>query len=234
MSTPTQDRDIFSQAHPWTKALVITGIAIALLNMCFVWAMIFNQSKNADTLFEKHTQPTKAQEEKHGLKSKTEEDSAASSAASIVIDNSDLFYKKMVDEISIQNAIRIKQETVVLGFCYSLIAIGFSLFVMGIQGAITVSGGTESFGTVAIKASSPGLACILFASAIVAIGQVDLDGSSESAERDDEKINMAEREAEIKERLIHEETQARLEIIRAETRSEIELIEARAENRGGE
>lgn len=42
-----------------------------------------------------------------------------------------------------------------LGFCFALIAIGFSLFVMGIEGMADMTGSARELGSVSLKVTSP-------------------------------------------------------------------------------
>jgi len=63
-----------------------------------------------------------------------------------------------------------RKNIFLLGFCFALIAIGFSLFVMGIEGVADVGGSAKEIGALSLKVSSPGLFCILLAAILVALG----------------------------------------------------------------
>jgi hypothetical protein len=56
---------------------------------------------------------------------------------------------------------------VAIGCSFTMMAIGFSLFVMGIQSAYAFKAGSDGNGTVALQATAPGLLCFVLATAIV-------------------------------------------------------------------
>lgn len=51
----------------------------------------------------------------------------------------------------------------VVGFALTVLNIGFALFVMGIDAAVSISGEAGDMGGVALKTTSPGVVCIVFA-----------------------------------------------------------------------
>lgn len=67
---------------------------------------------------------------------------------------------------SIANKQTIMMVAVAAGF--GLLALGFSLFVMGMRGAMHLAGGNEQLGQVMLRSTSPGLVCFLLGAALIA------------------------------------------------------------------
>jgi len=57
---------------------------------------------------------------------------------------------------------------VVLAFAFTMVALGFALFVMGVESAFEFQGGQSDFGSVAIRATAPGLICFVLATILLA------------------------------------------------------------------
>jgi hypothetical protein len=131
-----------------------------------------------------------------------------------------------------------RQTTLLLGFCFALISIGFSLFVMGIEGASAANANARDFGSLAIKVSSPGLFCILLASILIALNLVDWTGASGAhpveSKADairaewDGKEQVLRAEADTKERIIQADSMAKESYARTETDNKVQIIEAEA------
>jgi hypothetical protein len=124
-----------------------------------------------------------------------------------------------------------------LGFCFALIAIGFSLFVMGIEGIADMTGSARELGSVSLKVTSPGIFCILLASFLVALSinggwsapsvtETKADVVRAEAQG---KESIAKAEGDAKEQVIRAEAEVRERVIEAETRAKKELIEAEVE-----
>ena len=56
-----------------------------------------------------------------------------------------------------------------LAFSFALIAVGFSLFVMGIESAVQLKGEHKDFGGLALKTTSPGVVCFVLAAILISI-----------------------------------------------------------------
>jgi hypothetical protein len=140
--------------------LVLCGVAIALLNMGIAWYVIW--SSNAFVMT--------------GLVTK-DNVSATSQAVSMITDaTSDqlIVLNKLVEADVNHRLIANKQALIIAAMAasFSLVAVGFALFVMGVEAAYTISGKNPT-GSIVFQASSPGLICFLFAALIIcfSVGQ---------------------------------------------------------------
>src|SRR5262245_38891355 len=146
----------------WPRALTVLGVAIALLNMGLAWLVIFQAPKIAVGGNAGGRVPGAALFRAAGgsttQKAATPEES--SNAVMEVISESirsDTF-----------RAAREHHETVmILAFSFALLAIGFALFVMGVEGALKIVGERPDIGKIAIWLASPGLLCVVAAAAII-------------------------------------------------------------------
>jgi hypothetical protein len=218
-----------SRRTSWSRGLVVTGIVIAVLNMALAWIMLFLgpsfQSGTLSTtspLAPDVAQSSRVESDaKPPLPSNTAprvpriEDSTNSSNAMMA----NLFevYQKMSQSEE-------RQTTLLLGFCFALMSIGFSLFVMGIEGAADFKGDAKEFGSLAIKVSSPGILCIFFSSLLIALG---IGGLSRSPPiQPESKADAVRAEFEGKEQVLRAEAQAKGDHMRAEADAKERLIEA--------
>jgi hypothetical protein len=214
----------------WSKGLIISGIVIAILNMALAWVMMFSGAEVPAA---------------ESLSNAAESALHASEATSTPADKthpgrSDYFQRKNPKEANafVDRLMRLMQTQLasenrrtitVLGFCFALISIGFSLFVMGIEGAISMKGTAGDFGALLVKTSSPGLFCILMATLLVAIAY-----RTKAPEVEPEPLSRADilnAEAEAKERIIEAETLSRERIIEANTQAKERLFEAESSAR---
>lgn len=145
-----------NKVSPWAKLLFILGIVIFLANMTIAWALTIR----ANTLI---SQP---------LVSDGGGDQTVVKALSLLPKadaNTHIFAQQLIGLDATLRTISNRHILMVIAMAsaFSLIAVGFSLFVMGIESAFTISSGKENTGTVAMKATAPGLACFLFATLIV-------------------------------------------------------------------
>jgi hypothetical protein len=141
--------------RPSSIVLVIIGVIICLLNMGAAWTIIWSSDKSV----------------MQGLVSK--EDSATKKALDLAGDSSGeklIFLDRIVQNDLNHRNIANKQIAVIVAMAasFSLIAIGFALFVMGVEAAYTISGKSLT-GSLVIGATSLGLVCFLLAAIVIGI-----------------------------------------------------------------
>jgi hypothetical protein len=134
--------------------LVLCGVAIAVLNMTIAWFVIVSSNRFVMT----------------GLVT-NDSVSVTSRALSMITDakpNQLMIINQLIEADINHRLITNKQAIVIVSMAasFSLVAIGFALFVMGVEAAYTISGNNPT-GSIVIQASSPGLACFLFAAVII-------------------------------------------------------------------
>lgn len=206
----------------WTRGLIITGIVIAVLNMTLAWLMMFSQPH----LKVEQAVDFLASQSKTDLsitESDTNETIRPDTSTRIPrpVDKTDSwnrFFSKLLEMAQEAKQSEERQTILLLGFCFALISIGFSLFVMGVEGVAGLKGDIKEFGTLAIKVSSPGLFCIFLASTLIGLGLI-----FKSTENDADLIRA---EYEGKENILWAEANTKEQIIEAKTRSKLDLIEA--------
>ena len=130
--------------------LVLCGVGICLLNMALAWILIISSNKFVMT----------------GLVT-DRSSSATSMAIKLAPDaNADklVFLDRLIESDVDHRTVANKQTVVIVALAasFSLIAIGFALFVMGVEAAYTISGSNPT-GRLVIQASSPGLVCFILA-----------------------------------------------------------------------
>ena len=221
----------------WSKSLIVTGITIAVLNMVLAWTLMFlGPSPQSYSHAAKAMQSQAAAEASTVPGHPTRGNAAAGIARNDeTADWSGSFPARLFEMYQGMAQSEERQATLLLGFCFALISIGFSLFVMGIEGASAFRGSAAEFGSLAIKVSSPGLFCILLASLLIALNLVKWTGASDAQPfeskadairaESDGKEQVLRAEAEVKERIIQAETQARKNVIEAETLAKERLLE---------
>lgn len=137
--------------------LVIIGVGICLLNMGAAWFLIRSSNKFVMT----------------GLIG----DSKSSSATNEVLNQARtatweklIFLDRIVEYDVNHRNIANKQTIVIVAMAasFSFVAIGFALFVMGVEAAYTISGNSPKESLV-IQATSPGLVCFLLAAIVVCV-----------------------------------------------------------------
>lgn len=178
----------------WSRILIILGVIIACVNMSLAWVIMFRPPEIVPSGQIERTLPAESKQQP-----------AADDFVSMI---------ELIARMSAPGSARTYHVTVlVLAFSFALLAIGFSLFVMGVEGALHVSGSSTEIGSVAVKMTSPGLACILTAAAI--IGLTLFFGSDfETAEK--ARARGVEAEAKAKETLLRAEAAAKETLLRAE------------------
>jgi hypothetical protein len=205
----------------WSRGLIVTGIVIAVLNMALAWVMLFLGPS--------------AQSATRGAAARPAADVAASSAA----DASSVTMTRMFEVYQSMSQSEERQTTLLLGFCFALMSIGFSLFVMGIEGAADFKGDAKEFGSLAVKVSSPGILCIFFSALLIALGIGGLsrpapiqpaESKAEAVRAEFEgKEQVVRAEADAREAQVRAETDAKERLIDAETRAKKDLIDAELE-----
>ena len=128
----------------WSRMLVATGVAIACVNMSLAWTMMFQRPcENISTRIEKPTEEAKRP--------------AVAARRPPLSDDANMIMERMFRTLE-QNSARSHSVTIlVLAFSFALLAIGFSLFVMGVEGALHFGVSADDLGSLAIKMASPGL-----------------------------------------------------------------------------
>jgi hypothetical protein len=134
--------------------LVVFGVIICLLNMACAWVLIVSSNRFVMTGLVSD-----------GASSATSEALKLAAAA-----NPDrlIFLDRIVENDVNHRNIANKQTIVIVAMAasFSLVAIGFALFVMGVEAAYTISGNSPTASLV-IQASSPGLACFILAVVVI-------------------------------------------------------------------
>jgi len=214
------DKDMDRQSLRWSRGLTVSGIVIAVLNMVFAWVMMFSSADGT---------PDRVAG-RDALASTIDNPKAAASAPSKLQYQDKGGINEMMDKFveyaRNESASENRRTTMLLGFCFALISIGFALFVMGIEGAIGMRGEAGDFGTLLVKTSSPGIFCILLASILVAISLASRSAQAPATTPDSTKEDILRTEADTKERVIQAETSAKESLIEAETSSKERIIRA--------
>ncbi|SAL04934.1 hypothetical protein AWB81_06947 [Caballeronia arationis] len=221
--------DVVKQQNTrWSRGLTVAGIVIAILNMALAWTMMFSGAdRPAADVASSHEAFKSAF---HGPASDSRTTNTPQSDTSVPSNVKDAelggMMDKLVQALQILSASEERRTTLILGFCFALISIGFSLFVMGIEGAIGLRGEARDFGSLLVKTSSPGLFCILLASLLVAVSLVSSSDKAPGAATEPTKADILRAEADAKERVIQAETSAKERLIDADTVAKERLIRA--------
>jgi len=169
--------------------LVVTGIVIAVANMVLAWTIMF-------------THPTvPSQSQAPGpAKQETAAGQADSSMQQVYQIFQPVFRQAELKQISEQNVLRLG-----IAFSFALLSVGFSLFVMGIEGALSVSGEVPDLAKLVIRTASPGVLCIVLATAVITtllvLTQVTFGDTKEAAQAE---LVRAEAEAKTQQTLAEE------------------------------
>jgi hypothetical protein len=229
--TAVADTVIEPRDKIWSRGLTITGIVIAILNMALAWTMMFaNSERTAATTEEAAARKTRAASQVMRLDSQP----AAKPQAATTIptksttdaaDSSATMMAAILGATELTTQSQERRSTVLLGFCFALIAIGFSLFVMGVEGAIGVRGEAKDFGTLLVKTSSPGLFCILLSAILVGMNMLPALSDSRAAPAES-KTDVVRAEGSAKSDAIREDAFAKEQVLRAEADAKERVIEA--------
>ena len=136
----------------WTQWMVIAGIVIACANMGLGWKIMAESRPSRLT--------------------KTTSDAATHAApvsAAEALPLAVRLHEANVDAVWRAATYQHAVTTVGLAFSFGLLAVGFALFVMGIESAFSVKGEYQELGTLALKATSPGVLCFILAALLIAI-----------------------------------------------------------------
>jgi len=220
----------------WSKGLTITGIVIAVLNMMLAWTIMFSGPTRHHQIGSRSSESSQSMRDRSTVDPSTKEKQLKESIMPPEIKPENLGYYQglladLFEGLRYFSEVEERSTTLILGFCFALISIGFSLFVMGIEGAISLKGDTKDFGSLLIKTSSPGLFCILLASILVCVSLV---GSSENNEvakvRADAraKQDILQAEARTKQDVLQAEVRAKQDVLQAEARAKQDVLQAEA------
>jgi hypothetical protein len=135
--------------------LVLLGVFICLLNMGAAWYLIISSNKFVVSPLVSG-RATSATSEALKLTAAADPDKL------IILDRivqSDVNHRNITNK---QTAVM-----VAMGASFCLIAIGFALFVMGVEAAYAISGDSPTTGRLVIQATSPGLLCFILAAVVV-------------------------------------------------------------------
>jgi hypothetical protein len=82
------------------------------------------------------------------------------------------FMSRIVESDVHLKAVANKQSLVMVAMAggFGLFALGFSLFIMGMRGAIELAGGKPDVGPIVLRSTSPGLVCFVLGAALIGYG----------------------------------------------------------------
>ena len=174
-SQPNQHTKMSERLHSpsrWVRTLVMTGIVIFIANFAIAWVFAFwSQYYVTHPLVERPlVKPGRDVPEAKGREGYL---FGATELAMEMIDganpNTCVFLNRAMESEVHLKYISNMQAIMIVGMAcgFGLIAVGFSLFVMGIQGAYEFRAGTGDDGTVILKATSPGHLCFLLAAVLI-------------------------------------------------------------------
>ncbi|MFT3961020.1 hypothetical protein [Propionivibrio sp.] len=222
----------------WSKGLIVTGITIAVLNMVLAWILMFLGPSPQSYGHAVQAMQSQATPEASTVPSRQTQGNATAGVArnDEMTDSSGAFVTRLFEIYQRMAQSEERQATLLLGFCFALISIGFSLFVMGIEGASAFRGSAAEFGSLAIKVSSPGLFCILLASLLIALNLVKWTSGASAQPfeskadairaESDGKEQVLRAEAEAKERIIQADALAKENYARIEAANKVQIIDA--------
>lgn len=211
-----------------SQALVVTGIAIAVANMVLAWVMIL-------------TRPTDV------VDANTHQQVAAVEGKAAQMDSTTAmtmeWMRPLVRSEQRRELVNSNILTLTVAFSFALMAIGFSLFVMGIDGALSFTTEVDKVGSLMLKTASPGVLCILLSALTLILllwfTQVTFGDTQEAAKADviraeaDARVRLIEAEAAAKQRQNMEVELARatheLEVQRMRFEQQLELERARSQ-----
>jgi hypothetical protein len=177
----------------FSRALVVTGILIAVANMALAWVMMF-------------TRPTDVADANSHLQQPVAEGKAAQADASSTLAIE--MMRPLVRTEQRRELVNSNILTLTVAFSFALMAIGFSLFVMGIEGALSFRGELAQLGSLVLKTASPGILCIVLSATTLMLllwfTQVTFGDTQEAA-----KAQVIRAEADAKTRLIDAEATAK-------------------------
>jgi hypothetical protein len=215
----------------WTRGLVVAGVAMAIANMLAAWIVLYGQPEVWRT-------PPTQQQKIAEIRQLQEAMSSSTVPRSDSDSNSNQFlegYMRLIalsaasndGELSSLDAGTI--AAIALGF--ALIAIGFSLFVMGLEGAMSLRVETADFGSLVMRSSSPGLACMAIAALLICVALIvqRMAVADPTLEARAETVR-SEGYAKESEILAQAElVRAQADAVRTRAEAEAELIRAKAE-----
>jgi hypothetical protein len=145
----------------WPRMLTVLGVGIALLNMGLAWLVIFQAPRAALGGDAGGRVPGAALFRAPG----------SSRQGPATPDETGNAMMEMIGESIRSDTFRAAREhhetVVILAFSFALLAIGFALFVMGVEGTIKIVGQRQDLGKIAVWMASPGLLCVVAAASII-------------------------------------------------------------------
>ncbi len=211
-----------------SQALVVTGIVIAVANMVLAWVMMFTRPTDVVDANAHQQQPVAES------KSTQMDDGIAMTME---------WMRPLVRSEQRRELVNSNILTLTVAFSFALMAIGFSLFVMGIDGALSFNGEIKQVGRLVLKTASPGMLCILLSALTLILllwfTQVTFGDTQEAAKAEviraeaEARVRLIEAEAGAKERQNSELESARVsreaEEQRVRFEQQLELERARAQ-----
>ena len=146
----------FRRTTWWTRGLVLVGAAIFVANMIYTWKLV----RDTNALIQRP------------LATDTEGGSATVRGLKLISDanaNVIITVNHLIDAQVLYKVALNKHNMIIVAMAtsFGLVAVGFALFVMGIEGAFEFQSNAGEVGRVILKATSPGLLCFLLAAAIM-------------------------------------------------------------------
>lgn len=143
----------------WSRWIFAAGVLIFFANMAVCWSVAWTASSSIEENLLK--QLTDGAD-----KASTIERAHSASA------NEAIFLNRLLEAATHIKAVSNKQTMVVVAMAggFSLMAIGFALFVMGIESAYSIKASGPELGSLVIRSSAPGLVAFILAATILCFG----------------------------------------------------------------
>ncbi|HRH88058.1 MAG TPA: hypothetical protein PLO41_14505 [Rubrivivax sp.] len=181
--------------RPLSQALVVTGIVIAVANMVLAWVMMF-------------TRPTDVTDAIADPRAAAVEGKAAQLDPSMAATMAWLGPSLRSDQR--RELVNTNILTLTVAFSFALMAIGFSLFVMGIEGALSFHTELDQVGRLVLKTASPGILCIVLSTLTLIVllwfTQTTFGDTAEAAKAEtiraeaEARVRLLQAEADVKEK----------------------------------
>lgn len=148
----------------WTIKIVSAGIAIFVVNIIIAWLVAYQSSQRVGRPFiakDTETAASKALEKMSGAKP-----------------NEILLLSKLVEADVHYTVVSNKQTITIIGvaFAFGMLALGFSLSIMGIKSSLEFKGEVADRASLVIRSSAPGVVCFLLAFFLVMAAQISSSG----------------------------------------------------------
>ena len=175
----------------WAKLLTLLGVAIALLNMGLAWSLMFQGPSVAivDDAGRRRSDAASGS----GVARDSTRSATPEVSGTVVME----MRRESLKNATFDAARQHHEAILILAFSFALLAIGFSLFVMGVEGALDIAAQGEASLRVAGRMTSPGLACLLAAALLIGfkLFLADFDTPGRARARAIEAEGLAKQEA---------------------------------------